>query len=396
MEVNYTNNSDIEVANWEILPVTNEVAKYLNKPDITMLSQICRYYRIKLSERLFYQLTLSNQTYKSYREVNSIKLRRNKLKLVACSQIVKDLAFKVRHVKKVVLNSKINTEFANLFFANFNQVRTVVIDCKYDFKISVVYAILKHLKYLEVLYMESITEKYPDNSLPPINFKLPITLKSIYCYPCLIEKGYFPAINDIDFNTYRNLNSWQITGRFNTGKFEIQQCNIVHLYLRDIPMIEPTKFKLILASNYQLKTLTYEVESWNVEKLNNILSLPNLSKLRTINYSFDTAEYTGFSLITNTSIKTLIIEHGTSIVIIEELLTKLKSLKDLIFVNWNLCDLSNIDWIKYKERFNCILFGFSYWFGHHMIEDKFGCLIPNTKIIFDKRLEKIINYDLSI
>ncbi|KXN65625.1 hypothetical protein CONCODRAFT_80718 [Conidiobolus coronatus NRRL 28638] len=244
--------------------------------------------------------------------------------------------------------------------------------------------------------MESVTENSPENSLPPISFKFPTTLKSIYCYPCLLEKNYFPPISSIDFSKYKNLTSWQITGEFNTEKFKTQQCNIIHLYLRDIPTIDPTNFKLILESNYQLKTLTYEIGSWNVGKFNNILSLPNLLKLRTLNYSLQETIITNFSLIPNKTIQTLIIEYGTPVIIIEELLTKLESLEDLVFVNWNLDELASINWINYKGRFNSIVFGFSYWIGLHMVVDQFDCLMPETKIIFDNSIEKIINYDLTI
>ncbi|KXN67014.1 hypothetical protein CONCODRAFT_87185 [Conidiobolus coronatus NRRL 28638] len=397
--MNTTDNIEIKEfvdgIDWSTIPVINEISVYLNKPDTIELSKTCKYFRSKLSVRVFYQLTLFNQVYWSYREVNNIKLSGRRLKKLICAQIIEDLANKSKLVKKVVLTSRINPKLANLFFKKFKYCKSVIIDCKYDFKLATVYNILKHLNYLEVFFMEALYDHDPNGTLPPQNFKFPKTLKSIAVYPYILENNYIPAINDIDFSNYPNLIDWNITGKYDTDRFSYQQQpNIIHLYLCDVPIIDFSKFNSILSNNPQLKSLVYEIEAWSAEKLNTILTLPNLEKLLIINYSFDAFNLINFSLLSNSTIKMVIIECITPSTVIEELLTKLNSLEDVIFIRWNLHELMAINWKKFRGKFNSIIFGYSFY-TENDVGDLFDSLKPSTKIIFDYNLKCVINYDLT-
>jgi hypothetical protein len=385
----------IDDIDWSTLPVLIDVSVYLNKSDAIELSQTCKYFRSKLSSKVFYKLTLFNQVYRNYRQANNVKLSGRKLKHLICTQMISDIGNKSKLVKKVVLTSRINPKLANLFFKNFNHCKSVIIDCKYDFKLSTVYNILKHLNYLEVFFMEALYEYSPNSTLPPQNFKFPRTLKSIAVYPYILENNYIPAINDIDFCDYPNLIDWNITGKYDADRFSHQQQpNIIHLYLCDVPIIDFSKFNSILTNNPQLKTLVYELEAWSAEKLNTILTLPSLEKLLIINYSFYAFNLVNFSLLSNSSIKMVIVECITPSIVIEELLTKLKSLEDVIFIKWNLHELMAVNWDRFRGKLNSITFGYSFY-TENDLGDLVDCLKPATKIVFDYNLKCVINYDLT-
>ncbi|KXN67012.1 hypothetical protein CONCODRAFT_167916, partial [Conidiobolus coronatus NRRL 28638] len=321
------------------------------------------------------------------------KLSSRKLKKLICAQIIEDLANKSKLVKKVVLTSRINPKLANLFFEKFNYCTTIIIDSEDDLKLSAVYNILKHLNYLEVFYMELIYESDPNSTLHPPNFKFPKTLKSITTFPCILENNFIPAINEISFNTYPNIIKWSITGRYDAERFLQQQSNIIHLYLHDVPTISFNNFKSILVNNPQLKTLVYELGTWSIEKLNVILALPNLKKL-VISYSFDIFNVISLKLIANTTIKTLLLIGIIPSMNIEELLTRLHSLKDIIFIRWNLYEISAVNWVKFRGKLNSVTFGHSFY-TEKDLGNVVDCLRPKTKITFNK-VKDIINFDLSI
>ncbi|KXN67010.1 hypothetical protein CONCODRAFT_10992 [Conidiobolus coronatus NRRL 28638] len=380
---------------WSTVPTLNDIAVYLSKSDTIELSQACKHFRSKLSSRVFYKLTLFNQVYWNYRQNNNVVLRGNKLKKLICEKIIEDLASKSRLVKKVVLTSRINPKLANLFFKKFKYCKSVIIDCKYEFKLATVYNILKHLNYLEVFFMEALYKHSPNGALIPSNFRFPKTLKSITVYPYILENNYIPAINDIDFATHYNITHWQITGSFNTERLSHQQPNITHLYLRDMPTIEFDKFKSTLVNNPQLKTLLYNLEFWSIEKLNTILTLPNLQKLLVANYEVDSFNYTNFSLISNTTIKTLILSFVTPSIVIEELLTKLESLEDVIFIGYCVDYLEPISWLQFQGKLNSITFAYIFD-DESEIENLVSCLKPQTKILFNYSVKSVVNYNLTI
>jgi hypothetical protein len=397
MENNYNNNVSELVYNleWATLPVIVDIAIYLNKSDTIELSQTCKYFRSKLSPRVFYKLTLFNHVYWNYRQTNNAELRGNKLKKLICEQIIEDLARKLRLVKKVVLKSRITPKLANLLFENFNYCKSVIIDCQYGFKISAVYNILRHLNYLEVFYMEGIYNHDPNGTIIPPNFRFPKTLKSIIVYSYILENGYIPAINDIDFTTCPGIVCWQITGTYDIERFSHQQSNITHLRLRDMPTIEFEKFKSTILNNPQLKTLFYNLKFWSIEKFNIISTLPNLQKLHIANYEVDSINYTNFSLITNTTIKTLILSFVTPSKVIEELLTKLEALDDVIFLGYCIDYLLPINWLEYRGKFKSVTFG-NIFFEETKIESLVTCLKPETKILFNYTVKNVVNYNLSI
>jgi nitrogen regulatory protein PII-like uncharacterized protein len=393
MLIQDTKNHDID---WSTVPILNEIANYLDKSGTIELSLTCKYCRLKLSSKVFYQISLFNQVYWKYNELNNTKLRGNRLKLAICSKMIEDMSNKAKLIKKVVINSRISSKVANLFFSKFNYCKSIIIDCKYDIKLSAVYNILKHLNYLEVFFMEAVRERDSKNTMQPPNFKFPKTLKSIIIFPYILERNFIPAINEINFSSYANLVDWNITGRYDIEKFsQQQQTNITHLYLRDIPIIDPDDFAQILSKNPQLKTLIYELEVWSLEKLNNILLLPNMKKIYIINYSFSSFTLHNFTLLPNKLVNTLIIECGTPAVVIEELLNKLEALEHIYFITWNLEEVSNVNWAKYRGRFKSITLGFAYW----CIDDLGGeleCLEDETIVTFDNSLKKVFNYDLTI
>ncbi|KXN67013.1 hypothetical protein CONCODRAFT_80305 [Conidiobolus coronatus NRRL 28638] len=244
--------------------------------------------------------------------------------------------------------------------------------------------------------MEAIHERDPNNTQQPPNFKFPKTLKSIIIFPYILERNFIPAINEINFSSYLNLVDWNITGRYDIEKFsQYQQANITHLYLRDIPIIDSYSFTQILSNNPQLKTLIYELEVWSLEKLNNILLLPNMKKIYIINYSFSNFTLQNFTLSPNKLVNTLIIECSTPAIVIEELLNKLEALEHIYFISWNLEEISNVNWAKYRGRFKSITLGFTYW-NMNDLGDGLECLEDETVITFDNNLKKVFNYDLTI
>ncbi|KXN65628.1 hypothetical protein CONCODRAFT_169205 [Conidiobolus coronatus NRRL 28638] len=352
---------------WATMPVLNDIAVYLNRSDIIELSRACKYLR-------------------DYCKVNNVKLDIRNLRNLICTQMIDDLGSKSKLVKKVVLTNLITTKFANLFFKKFNYCKTVIIN---------LYSILKHLNFLEIFFMEGLCDRDPKSILPPPNFKLPKTLKSITAYSYVLQNSFIPAINEINFATHSNIVQWKISGRYDTERFSDQQPNIVHLYLHDVPAIKFDKFKTILVNNPQLRTLAYELEEYSIEKLNTVLTLPNLQKLLLFNYSTNISNFVSSSLKTNTTIKTLILRCIRPPIIIEELLAKIKSLEDVIFIWWIKSSISAINWLQFKGKFNTITFGNSPY-TQSELENIVDCLKPETKIIFDYTVKNVVNYDLTI
>jgi hypothetical protein len=383
---------------WATIPVLNDIAAYLSKSDIVELSKACKYLRSKLSSKVFYQLNLFNHVYRNYRETNNIKLDIRNLRNLICTKMIDDLGSKSKLVKKVVITSLITSKFANLFFKIFNHCTTVIIDCEYDFRLSTVYSILKHLSRLEIFFMEGICDQDPKSILPPQNFKFPKTLKSITTYPYVLYNSYIPAINEINFITHNNILHWNVSGRYDVERFFHQQPNIIHLCLHDVPAIKFDIFKSILVNNPQLRTLAYEIYKCSNERLNTILALPKLKKLLVFNSSRSIVNFTSITslnLIANCSINTLILHCIGPLILIEELLIKLNSLKHIVFISWMKSSLSAINWLQYKGKFNTITFGKSPYTENdlrHLVD----CLKPETKIIFDYTVKRIVNYDLSI
>jgi hypothetical protein len=387
---------DDNLVEWSTIPVINEISSYLDKSNTISLSQACKYFRLKLSDRIFFEIVLFNQSYIDYRDSNRTTKSVRKIKTEVCKLMIDDLAYKYKLVKKVVLNYKISAKLANLFFEKFKYCKIIILDSLYDNKLSTVYNILKHLKYLEVVDIMSVYETDPKNTLPPPDFKFPTTLKSISVSPYIQLNNFIPAINEINFSTYKNVVSWLITGEYNIDRFFTQQANIIHLSIRDFSPIELNRFKLAFENNPQLITLSYALDVWSVEKFNAILKLPNLKKLKILNYSFKEPNIAEFDLISNNIITTLILDYKTPRIIIEFLLKKLESLKDIVFTSWKLGNLSAINWLQYKGKFNSITFGYSHWKQMNYRIDQFNCLLPETKIIFNNKLKYITNYDLSI
>jgi hypothetical protein len=341
------NNSDIE---WSSLPLITTISSYLYKSDLIELSLTCRYFRNKLNSKIFYSLTLFQSENFNNFKIKRPRLSTLELKTELINSIIQDLDKKAVLVKKIRLNHKINPFIADIIQSSFINCSTLIIKTKYYIKLTTLLK-LTQLK-LKFIYLEGISGRV-QTLLSYYKAIFPLKIKCISSPWYFLNENLRNVLNTVNFNTYKNLESWKITGKFDFNRFLKPQPTIKELYLINHPILDNDKLRLTFSNNTQLEYLSFYSIRPNFEIIQSIVNLPNLKKLQICfilgSIDGDDTFPQPYKLRHSTTIKHLLLSNNTPQFLIESLLNSLPNLKKLTLSSEIVDQVAGINWRLYDN-----------------------------------------------
>ncbi|KXN67011.1 hypothetical protein CONCODRAFT_80304 [Conidiobolus coronatus NRRL 28638] len=341
------NNSDIE---WGSLPLITTITNYLYKHDLIELSLACHYFRNKLNSKIFHSLTLFKSENFNNFKIKRPRLSALELKTEMISSIVRDLDKKVLLVKEIRFNHRINPSIADIVQSSFINCTTLIIKTKYYIKLTTLLK-LTRLK-LKFIYLEGISGRV-QTLLSYYKAIFPLKIKCISYHWYYLNENLRSILTTVNFNTYKHLEGWKITGRFDFNRFLKPQPTIKELCLINIPIIDNDKLRLMFNNNTQLEYMSFHSTHPNFEIIQSIINLPNLKKLQIYftsrSIDGDDTIPQSYKLNNSKTIKHLLLAYEASQFLIETLLNSLPNLTKLTLSSELIDQVVGINWRLYDN-----------------------------------------------